>query len=392
MRRIWIIVCGLLLSSIANAEFLVSGYVKEMYALYALENDIPLLSIKRYDMQYNMVHQRLNAEWQIDQHWTFNGAMRTRWIAGPMVDKISNYAEMTAKDMGYVDLSNNVYEAHSSFLNIALDRLYVNYTLDRLEVSLGRQRINWGIGMIWNPNDIFNHFSYFDFDYEERSGSDALLATYYTSDYSNIDMAIKVDHLNQWTSALRYRMNVFNYDIQLVGGKLPHDWMFGTGFSGAIGSIAIMGEISCIQEDAWKEELDVVATLEMDYLFPQNSLLKDVQWHAAVLLNTSGSTGQMTTPVLLNTSLGQDVRELSMGKWELFSSLSYPFSPLFSGSVAAMVNPVDGSFYASPSLTYSLSDNFELLGLVQLCIGDEATEYAAMGNIYASMVRLRYSF
>lgn len=392
MRKILIIMCGLFLSYTVSAEFSVSGYVKEMYALYALENEIPLLNIKRYDMQYNMVHQRLNAEWQVGNRWTINGAMRTRFIAGPMVNKIPNYADMIAQDMGTIDLSNNVYEAQFSFLNVSLDRLFVNYTYDRLEVSLGRQRINWGIGMIWNPNDIFNHFSYFDFDYEERSGSDALLATYYTSDYSNIDIAFKVDHLNQWTSALRYRMNVFNYDIQLVGGKLPNDWMLGTGFSGAIGQVAIMGEISCIQEDALKEDLDVVATLEMDYVFPQTSQLKEVQWHAAVLLNTSGSTGKMTTPILLNTSLGQDIRELSMGKWELFSSLSYPFSPLFSGSVAAIVNPVDGSFYASPSLTCSLSDNFELLGLVQLCIGDEATEYAAMGNLYASMIRLRYSF
>lgn len=392
MRRIWIIMSGLLLSSIAYAEFSVSGYIKEMYALYALENDIPMMSINRYHMQYNMLHQRLNAEWQVDQHWTFYGAMRTRWIVGPMVSKIPNYADMMNQDMGYIDLSNNVYDAPSSFLNVALDRLYVNYTFNRLEVSLGRQRINWGIGMIWNPNDIFNHFSYFDFDYEERTGSDALLATYYTSDYSNIDIALKVDHLNQWTSALRYRMNVFNYDIQLVGGKLPHDWMLGAGFSGAIGSVAIMGEISCIQEGVCHEDLNVLAALEMDYVCPQNSLFKDVQWHAAVLLNTSGSTGKITTPVLLNTSVRQDIRELSRGKWELFSSLSYPFSPLLSGSVAAIVNPVDGSFYASPSLTYSLSDNLELLGLVQLGIGDEATEYAAMGNIYASMIRLRYSF
>ena len=76
--------------------------------------------------------------------------------------------------------------------HIMLDRLYAEYTYKNFEAKVGRQRINWGINMAFNPNDIFNAFSYFDFDYEERPGSDAILLKYYTGIASSIEVAGKM--------------------------------------------------------------------------------------------------------------------------------------------------------------------------------------------------------
>ena len=36
------------------------------------------------------------------------------------------------------------------------------------------------MNLVWNPNDLFNAFSFVDFDYEERPGSDALRIQKYT--------------------------------------------------------------------------------------------------------------------------------------------------------------------------------------------------------------------
>ena len=57
--------------------------------------------------------------------------------------------------------------ADSWFLHTMLDRAWIDYTRGKLQLRLGRQRINWGTNLVWNPNDVFNTFSYFDFDYEE---------------------------------------------------------------------------------------------------------------------------------------------------------------------------------------------------------------------------------
>lgn len=36
--------------------------------------------------------------------------------------------------------------------------------------------------MAWNPNDWFNTYNYFDFDYEERPGTDAIRVRVYFKD------------------------------------------------------------------------------------------------------------------------------------------------------------------------------------------------------------------
>ncbi|MCK7542259.1 MAG: hypothetical protein MZV63_70990 [Marinilabiliales bacterium] len=65
-------------------------------------------------------------------------------------------------------------ETVSHVLNTFIDRASVDFTAGTLQVSAGRQRINWSQALVWNPNDIFNTYSSFDFDYMERPGSDAV--------------------------------------------------------------------------------------------------------------------------------------------------------------------------------------------------------------------------
>ena len=55
-------------------------------------------------------------------------------------------------------------------------------------LRIGRQRINWGVNLAWNPNDLFNAYSLIDFDYQERPGSDAIRFQYYMGDLSVLNL------------------------------------------------------------------------------------------------------------------------------------------------------------------------------------------------------------
>ena len=81
---------------------------------------------------------------------------------------------------------------------------------------------------------------------------------------------------------------------------------------------------------------------------------------------------------------------LSPARCNLFGQLSYPFTPLFSGSFSGMLNPSDGSSYLGPSFTYSLGNNLELMATGQLFFGDEGTEYGELGK--AVYGRLKWAF
>ena len=119
---------------------------------------------------------------------TFTAEARTRLFYGETVKTFPQYADIIDHDEGYlVDLSGVVSEGNSYFIHSGIDRLNVDWSSGKWQMRLGRQRINWGQTFVWNPNDIFNAYSFFDFDYEERPGSDAALVRYYAGATSSIE-------------------------------------------------------------------------------------------------------------------------------------------------------------------------------------------------------------
>ena len=80
----------------------------------------------------------------------------------------------------------------SVVFNTTIDRVFLEYNKNDWEVRVGRQRINWGINLAWNPNDVFNAYSFFDFDYEERPGSDAIRIRKYTGIASSVELAANI--------------------------------------------------------------------------------------------------------------------------------------------------------------------------------------------------------
>ena len=76
--------------------------------------------------------------------------------------------------------------------HIMIDRLYLQWNDDSWQFKVGRQRINWGVNLAWNPNDIFNAYSLYDFDYEERPGTDALRFQKFIGYAGGYEIAIKI--------------------------------------------------------------------------------------------------------------------------------------------------------------------------------------------------------
>src|SRR5512133_570166 len=129
-------------------------------------------------MNTAMLHNRINLKAFAGQKITFGLEARNRFITGDIIRVDPLYSASITSDPGWADLSWNFLNERSFIFNTTVDRAWVDFTSGRLQVRAGRQRINWSQSLIWNPNDIFNTYSFFDFDYIERSGSDALRVIY----------------------------------------------------------------------------------------------------------------------------------------------------------------------------------------------------------------------
>lgn len=373
-----------------------NGYIKEMPSFYFLQNEIPIpvTGTMQWTM-YNLMHNRLNFNINATKSLNFNIGMRNRFLCGDFIRKIPQYTDVLAVDNGLIDLSWNIFNKNGFVFNTSFDRACIDYTIENVQIKLGRQRVNWGIGLVWNPNDIFNAFSYIDFDYEERPGSDAVSVTWYRSPVSSLDVVGKVDKTPvdssyQYTAAARYLFNVKNYDFQFIAGKRNNDIVGGFGWSGAIKNMSFRGEMS-VFVPVLKRNIDnktaIVATVEADYTFENQIYL-----HGAALFNSSGKLKNAESMNLFVTQNDLSAKKLSYGMFEIFTQISYPVSPIFDVGLAAMFNPADVSAYLSPNCTFSLADSLELILNTQLLLGKSGSEYAANGNIYAAFARLKWSF
>jgi len=306
----------------------------------------------------SMFHNRLNVRWYASNAFTFAAEARNRLIYGDMVESFAGYPELINQDKGFLrGLTNNVIEKDAYLLNTSVDRLWVNYRKGKFEAKIGRQRINWGQAYAWNPNDIFNAYSFFDFDYEEKPGSDAVRLQYYPSFTSAAELAMKVDEKERITAAGYYRFAKFGYDIQLLGGILNDDeYVAGAGWSGSISDAGFNGEITYLHP-ARRNDTDsevLLASLSGNYMF-DNSLYVMAEGYF------NGNYKYMN----VNQFSGlyyQDmsVKTLSFSEYSWFMQASYPIHPLLDGTIAVMYYPDIQGYFVNPSLKYSLTDNVQL--------------------------------
>ena len=380
------------MSIISNAKIVaLNGYIKDMQGVYIFDNPMPTMNGNVTNTaSYNLVHNRLNLKIFPTNNLSLALELRNRVFSGKLPQQIPDFASIVASDNGLVDLSWNLLENEKYFVNIAIDRIYIDYALGNWQIRAGRQRINWGINLVWNPNDIFNAYSFIDFDYEERPGSDAVLVTWYPSLSSSIEFAYKAaNSISNRTMAAKYRFNVYNYDFQFIAGQVAYDYVIGCGWSGNIRKFGFRGEASYFKPMNNYTSLSDKAfttSISFDYCFPNSIYL-----NSSLLYNTSGSNNGGSIS-LIDPNIQLSAKKLSIGKYELFGQISYPIGSLLNISAAAILNLIDISAYLGPSLSISLQDNLELYLTSQILLGDEGSEYGSMGNLCAVFGRLRWSF
>ena len=369
----------------AQDKWMMKGYVKGLSAMQTLGDggDVAL---------ENTLHNRFDFNWYISDKFTFTAGMRNRVIVGNNVTLIPNYVDFVSRDNGYADLSW-VWADTDSWIGITqFDRLMLDFTTGNLQVTLGRQRINWGQTFVWNPNDLFNTYSYYDFDYEERPGSDALRIQYYLGSSSKLELSTSLNMDGKFTSVGLYRFNTGGYDLQFLGGIYTEtDWVIGGGWSGSVKGGGFSGELTYFHPMEGEEESDgkLTATIHYDYTF-KNSL--NLQFEA--LYN---GFGQDDLASGIGALIFQDLspKNLFPTKFAVFGSGSYRVSPLFTAMLSAIYGPEGDFYYVGPTLTYSLSNTMELAGVGQYYSSDDVFDEEGellVTNGAALFVRFKWSF
>ena len=353
-----------------------SGYIKNLHE-FSFVDQLDQLQWTTF------LHNRLNFKYTPTDNLTLRLELRSRLFYGDNVKNFPGYSEFIGQDNGIADLSWNIVDSHSVLFNSTMDRAYVNYTKGDWDITIGRQRINWGMNLLWNPNDIFNTYNFLDFDYEERPGSDAVRVQYYLGDFDKIEIAAKKGRRKDDIVAAMYKFNKWSYDVQLITGIYRQDWIIGAGWAGNLKNAGFKGEVTYFvpYETYVNAENVLSASVSVDYGFK-----KGLYIHGSMLYNTitSETSSGLTTLAYADLS----AKNLMPFEFSGMLQLAKEFTPIFRGTVTTIYSPTNDSVIIVPSLDYSIATDWELNLTGQSFF--EFEDHNTLGN--SLFVRIRWSF
>lgn len=223
-------------------------------------------------------------------------------------------------------------QEESGFDNdLELYRGYLEYGTDKHLLIVGRQRIPFGVGRIWNPIDIFNPIDSTSIEPGVRAGVDALRYEYAISELASFDITVAKDR-----GAARLKGFLGFADLALVT-VIDNDEeriIIGWEVEGELADTAIdiRSEGGSFYNQAEKEyhtELIIGA----EYGFPNSlSLLLEYYYNDDTDIDHLGIT------------------------------MSYQLSHLLLINMLMMIDLDDHSTLLAPTLSYSLSDEMTLSG------------------------------
>ena len=324
-----------------ETEFTLGGYINYLpsYLEFERSNEI--------DFQKNqLIHNRLNIRGYIKDNFSIGLELRNRILfdEGEFND-----------DNGYFDLSH-YYINNSKFkIHSMIDRMWLKYQKEKIEISIGRQRVNWGINTIWNSNDLFNAYNFIDFDYIERPGSDVVRFQYSGDDLSSIDVIYKPSTIEESSViAALYKINKMGYDFQFLLADYYNDIALGGGWAGNIKNAGFKGEITYFISDESSENNSTSLSTSIDYSFTNGLYIL-----GSHLYNSNGYSDPQQFEL---GAITQDVlspKNLMPSKNSYLIQASAFITPAINTSFTFLYGQGINFFFFSPNITYDISSSLD---------------------------------
>ncbi|MDE3059145.1 MAG: hypothetical protein KGJ59_14440, partial [Bacteroidota bacterium] len=248
-----------------------------------------------------------------------------------------------------------------------IDRLYFAHDFSFGKLVLGRQRISWGTGRVWNPTDIFNPINQANFGKIEKDGSDAASLKFDLGQLTNLQVVYNAEyHFNYSDYAARFRTNILGYDFSVMGGFVDKRFVSGGDFAGDVGGAGIRGEALFSSDVLDHTSYFIKWILGADYQFTDKLYGMLEYYH-----NGQGSLNKLNYDLtgLLNGTL------LNLAKDYLVVAGTYQLHPLVLISLSSNSNCNDGSGYLAGTVSYSASDNSSISLGTLFTYGKTFTEY-----------------
>ena len=244
-----------------------------------------------------------------------------------------------------------------------IERLDLAWSLGAVDFNLGRQPVSLGTSHFVGVLDVLSPFAPGAMDASYKPGIDALRARTALGDKGEAEVILTGREPFQGGGAIaRMRSSLSGMDVELLGGQFQNRTFGGLGWEGELGPAGIWGELALFERrpdveqfrGGWRRAA-FSGVLGADFNLPF-----ETHGGAAVMVQDFGAR---RPDDLASVTTDAPFRE----GWAYLGSAGYgvltaskQLHPLLNGSLAGLVNLVDGSTLWQPRLTYSISDNADL--------------------------------
>ena len=357
-----------------------SGYLRYMNSSSVINSDSTIKD--------NLIHNRLRIKLDLNSRFNAVVEMRNRAFFGQATKINPNLGNILNNDMGELDLSFVPYDQKELVIHSIFDRAYIKYSSDKWELRIGRQRINWGVNLAWNPNDLFNAYSLIDFDYQERLGVDALRLQYYIGEMSTIEISAQPGmNIDESIFAGLWKFNLNGSDFQFLFGNYYEDVAIGFGLATNIKNAGVTIESTYFNpKNNSKTSEGLSTSFSVDY-----STKSGIYFNSSFLFNSLGSTKKSTDDNLFGSFLTDiSAKRLMPSKLTYFTQVSGNFTPAINGSMTIFHMKGEEMLLIMPSITYELKENLDTMLLAQLIYNQIESNFNSMG--VGIFLRCAYNF
>lgn len=244
-----------------------------------------------------------------------------------------------------------------------LERLDARWSLGAFDLDLGRQPISLGTSHFVGVLDVLAPFAPGALDASYKPGVDALRARTAVGDTGEAELIVAgSDPWNQGASIARMRTSIAGLDVELLGGRFRNRSFGGLGWEGELGPTGFWGELALFERrldvetrrGGW-EKAAFSGVVGADLKLPF-----EIHGGAALMVQDFGARRpEDLAAVMTDAPYREGWAFLGSHRYGVLTA-SRQLHPLVNGSLAGILNLVDGSTLWQPRATLSVSDNSDL--------------------------------
>ena len=292
-------------------------------------------------------------------------------------------AQPLEDDRRFFDLTKTIHEDDCCILYHRLDRLFLTLLAKWGVVSIGRQAVTWGNGLLFNPMDLFNPFAPTDIELDYKVGDDLVSTQFSVNKIGDFHLlyvprrepASGDVKWNQSSLAGKLHFAWGTTEFDIMAAKHYKDAVAGIGSTGYLGNAAwrLDGVLTFLDDNRDKNGyLSLVANMDYSWVWWAKNFYGFVEFFYSGL-GEDDYTDALSDP---DISERLDRGELfTLGRTYVSGHIRVELHPLFNVYLTVINNLVDPSGILQPRAVWDIFEDFGITFGGNIYYGRRGTEY-----------------